>query len=362
MGFPLLVIGVLVFLVAFHVLLYSSFGPNVSPKIVLYKDVTEEVLKKIEARKVADLPLQEVPQGRNFSGTRISQTGHEDIVKPITPCAGTSSAFLLILVGSPVKNYHRRRVVRSTWGAITSHKGYTIKTVFYMGKALNSILQGQVVLENKEYNDIYQSQIDDGYYNLTLKNLDGFKWALTECPVARYVLKVDDDVFVYPRNTVDYLTSMRVKDEATLYQGYGMSANPAYRNKKNKWYISYETYRNATYPPYNLGFAVLFSMKIVKDIHDASFKAPSYYKVDRNFPFEDVFMGICAKYLGIVPKFVYDRFYRNPGPFYKAVAANKCRYLTAIAAHEVDLGLFYYYLKSSDNVRISIIKACPKLA
>ncbi|XP_064626777.1 beta-1,3-galactosyltransferase 5-like [Lineus longissimus] len=274
-------------------------------------------------------------------------------VKPVSPCPESTSAFLLILVGSPVTNHYRRHLVRSTWGNITSHKGYSIKVIFYMGKALNYNKQRELLSESKTHNDIVQSEIDDGYYNLTLKNLNGFKWAMKECPVARFVLKVDDDVFVYPKNTVDHLDTLKVSHEVKLYQGYRMSANPAYRNKGNKWYISHEAYKNATYPPYNLGFAVLFSMKVVKEIHDASFKAPGYFQVKRNFPFEDVFIGMCAKYLGIVPEAVYDRFFRNPPSFSDAVSANQCKYLTAIAAHALNPDWFCYYSKASEIVRES---------
>jgi hypothetical protein len=319
-----------------------------------FLDVTEEFFRQGEKGNSANpwyryLVKDSVVAQMHHVGPR-GDGGTPNAIKPNAPCPASRLTFLLIMVASPIENLSKRKLVRLTWGAITTHNRYNIKLVFYMGKALNSSQQLEVETESRTHNDIVQSQIDDGFRHLALRTFEGFQWSISECPAARFLLKADDYTFVNVRNTVDYLKSMTAEDEVTLYQGYGRSSNPAFRNPGSRWYISYDEYRNGTYPPYNIGFAVLFSMKVVRDLHDASYKAAAYFHVRRDFPFEDVFIGICAKYLGIVPKFL-PTFFRNPESFDKEHEKNNCVFLTTLAVYGADPKMFYFYVESGEKIR-----------
>ncbi|XP_064626905.1 beta-1,3-galactosyltransferase 5-like [Lineus longissimus] len=316
----------------------------------IYQDVTDEFMRLGLGEKGGSELLRYAKASATLKAP-VMASGLElntDTIKSAMPCGG-SSTFLLVLVASPPKNHHIRSVVRLSWGAVKSHKGYTIKVLFYMGKPRNSSQQRELMSESISHNDIFQSEVADD--RLTLKTLAAFQWAGSECAVARFVLKVDDDVFVNVRNAVDYLKYLTPEDESTLYQGYGVSKSPAFRNEGGKWYISYEAYKNDTYPPYILGFASLFSMKVVNDLHAASFKVQGHFQLNRDFPFDDVFIGICAKYLGINPTFQYTRFYHDPSSFEENLKKDECQFVQSIAAYGVDRKMFYYYLEAGEKIR-----------
>lgn len=58
-------------------------------------------------------------------------------------------------------------------------------------------VQRAVQLESVDHGDILQSDsLVDTYHNLTYKALSALQWIADHCAGARYVLKVDDDVFV----------------------------------------------------------------------------------------------------------------------------------------------------------------------
>ena len=49
-------------------------------------------------------------------------------------------------------------------------------------------------------NDIVIEDFEDTYLNLTLKSTFMLKWMLDQCSDAKFVMKVDDDMFVHPAN------------------------------------------------------------------------------------------------------------------------------------------------------------------
>ena len=58
------------------------------------------------------------------------------------------------------------------------------------------------------YQDIVQEEFTDTYVNLTYKTISGLKWVSHYCRGARYVLKIDDHVFVNMLNLLDHLASL----------------------------------------------------------------------------------------------------------------------------------------------------------
>ena len=52
----------------------------------------------------------------------------------------------------------------------------------------------------------------DSYGNLTLKTMMGLKWASRYCWRAKFVYKVDDDMFVNVENLLKYLQQYQVSE------------------------------------------------------------------------------------------------------------------------------------------------------
>ena len=77
----------------------------------------------------------------------------------------------------------------------------------------------KIKAESFIYGDIIQENFIDGYYNLTLKTIMGFKWSSKYCSNAKFIMKLDDDVVVNTFDLLNYLNRIYLTDrpENTLY-------------------------------------------------------------------------------------------------------------------------------------------------
>ena len=164
--------------------------------------------------------------------------------------------FLLILVKSKINNFHRRQVIRETWGK--SDQKRSIRTVFLAGmpspmevdeitrfnslyvdiegihhnaeiihkkehnndinklnvkneKILSKLKHQEILykfeLEYEKYGDIVQQNFYDAYYNNTIKTLMGIRWVVDYCPKAKFYLFIDDDFFMNQNLLMKFLRS-----------------------------------------------------------------------------------------------------------------------------------------------------------
>ena len=116
---------------------------------------------------------------------------------PGRSCSGSTKVDLLLLITSSEGHADRRKAIRDTW-ANKQQSGFVVKRVFLFGKKGES-LQREIEPENEEFGDILQGDFEDSYRNLTLKTIMGYTWMRENCPIAKYVMKTDDDMFI---NTV----------------------------------------------------------------------------------------------------------------------------------------------------------------
>ncbi len=123
---------------------------------------------------------------------------------------------IVTYVQSSAVNGYRRYLIRKTWGdKSVRHGKYRIQLMFVIGRHKLHIKHPQSIIdlheENRQYGDIlYVPHVLDTYDNLTLKEIQGKEWISEHAQKARYVLKVDDDVFINTRawvNEVEKLDS-----------------------------------------------------------------------------------------------------------------------------------------------------------
>lgn len=163
------------------------------------------VQRFIELDKEPEVYGWERHRSRNVS-RYILPSEDSAILKPKDLCQ--QNTFLRIFVVSDVKNFHRRKIIRETWGnekkvgyhtfmkihSQTNHKYLNMsetwkgkpihfKIVFILGKdtSMEPKYQEQVVKEAELYNDILQEDFVEHYSNLTLKSLYILKWASKPC-------------------------------------------------------------------------------------------------------------------------------------------------------------------------------------
>lgn len=210
---------------------------------------------------------------------------------------------LLLFVKTAPENYNRRLAIRNTWG----NEKYThavlnanVKTLFALGIPARSQtreeLQQKLIWEDQIYHDIIQQDFEDTFYNLTVKLLLQFNWANTYCPQAKFFMTADDDIFIHMPNLVEYLQSLEQIGVQDFWIGHVHRGAPPIRNKESKYYVSYEMYQWPAYPDYTAGAAYLFSNDVTVKVYEASQILNSSLYID------DVFMGLCANKMGVVPQ------------------------------------------------------------
>ncbi|XP_004745142.1 lactosylceramide 1,3-N-acetyl-beta-D-glucosaminyltransferase [Mustela nigripes] len=210
---------------------------------------------------------------------------------------------LLLFVKTAPENYNRRYAIRKTWGNekyVQSQLNANIKTLFALGTPANPLtreeLQRKLVWEDQVYSDLIQQDFADSFYNLTLKLLLQFSWANSFCPHAKFLMTADDDIFIHMPNLIKYLQSLEKIGVQDFWIGRVHRGAPPVRDKRSKYYVPYEMYQWPAYPDYTAGAAYVISGDVAAKVYEASQTLNSSLYID------DVFMGLCANKMGIVPQ------------------------------------------------------------
>lgn len=143
--------------------------------------------------------------------------------------------------------------------------------------------------ESQEHHDLLQSNFLDSYQNLTIKTMVILEWLALRCPSASYAMKIDSDMFLNVHNLVKMLLKAPRRGYMT---GMVERGAPVLRDPNSKWFLPQEVFPELYYPDYALGLGYVFSLDLPKKIITASRHVKAIY-------IEDVYLGVCMKYLGI---------------------------------------------------------------
>jgi hypothetical protein len=113
-----------------------------------------------------------------------------------------ASLDLLVIVMSAVDHSEARNAIRKTWGKFAVERGAYL--LFLIGNTVNEELQHKIEAEDTQFEDILQGRYIDNYFNLTLKTISMMKWISEKCNKVKYVLKVDDDMFINMQHITDF--------------------------------------------------------------------------------------------------------------------------------------------------------------
>ncbi|XP_027406467.1 putative UDP-GlcNAc:betaGal beta-1,3-N-acetylglucosaminyltransferase LOC100288842 [Bos indicus x Bos taurus] len=207
-------------------------------------------------------------------------------------CKG-KSVFLLSLIFSSPENGTRRDLIRKTWGNVTSVGGHPILTLFALGMPVLVTTQQEIDKEPQKNNDIIGGILLDSVENQTLKIIAMTQWAVAFCPNALFVLKVDEEMFVNIPSLVDYLLNLKEHVE-DIYVGRVIHQDTPNRDPNSQEFVPFSQYPEKYYPDYCSREAFVMSQ-------DA---ARMMYVVFKEVPIiapADVFIGICAKSIGLIP-------------------------------------------------------------
>ncbi|XP_074101847.1 beta-1,3-galactosyltransferase 5 [Cotesia typhae] len=189
------------------------------------------------------------------------------------PCNKTQP-LLLMLIHSAPGNFAKRNVVRDTWGKQTPE----MIVLFLVGATLD--YQADLNKENNNYQDIIQGNFIDAYRNMTYKHVMALKWATYHCPSAKYILKLDDDVFVHTPAMIDFLKhGLSPWGARRLILCDPLSTGAVKRSWRSKWRVSPQEYPGRRYPAYCAGWAILYSPDSVFLLYKEAQREP-YFWID----------------------------------------------------------------------------------
>lgn len=204
------------------------------------------------------------------------------------PSERDSKSDLDILVGvsSTVSNSARRRAVRNSWFKYTSQESPVggqqkqhIETKFIVSN-LNS---PDVNNESKNFGDIVQLDVPEGYENLWRKVIAFCNWAITNRKF-RYLMHADDDSFVRLDLIMELVNSW---PSERFYWGYiwnlnlGSPQTSPIRNPKNKSHMPHGQYQQDYYPPFASGCCFVLSYDLIEALTSA--QVPDYRVMDPPF-------------------------------------------------------------------------------
>nr|XP_033813479.1 lactosylceramide 1,3-N-acetyl-beta-D-glucosaminyltransferase-like [Geotrypetes seraphini]XP_033813480.1 lactosylceramide 1,3-N-acetyl-beta-D-glucosaminyltransferase-like [Geotrypetes seraphini]XP_033813481.1 lactosylceramide 1,3-N-acetyl-beta-D-glucosaminyltransferase-like [Geotrypetes seraphini]XP_033813482.1 lactosylceramide 1,3-N-acetyl-beta-D-glucosaminyltransferase-like [Geotrypetes seraphini]XP_033813483.1 lactosylceramide 1,3-N-acetyl-beta-D-glucosaminyltransferase-like [Geotrypetes s len=254
---------------------------------------------------------------------------------------------LLLFVKSSPESRDRRDAIRQTWGNekyIFSQYEANIKIMFALGVQKDPVnrqkLQAKLKWEDQQYNDLIQQDFLDTFHNLTLKLVFQFEWANTYCSHAKFIMSADDDIFIHTPNLISYLQSLEKTDVKDLWIGRVHRGSAPRRDRNSKYYIPYEIYQQLSYPDYTSGAAYLISGDVAAKVFEAS------QTLNTSFYIDDVFMGLCANKIGIVPQ--HHLFFSGEGK----TPYHPCIYSRMMTSHGHVKDLYYLWKEAtSHNVK-----------
>ncbi|XP_076101529.1 beta-1,3-galactosyltransferase 1-like [Mytilus galloprovincialis] len=208
---------------------------------------------------------------------------NEEICKP-----SNESIDVLIMIMSSPQNKLSRDAIRDTWLKHTKMNKGNIRYVFLLGE---SQMTKELEEENFQTMDIILGSFKDTYNNLTYKTMMSFQWATKHCRNAQFVMKTDDDVYVH----IPGLKRVINENANALQNAVGgrcqRIASPI-RDKRSKWYASFESYPDKTYPGYCSGTGYVTSLNVITKIVEISKTVPFFH-------LEDVYVALCIKKNGL---------------------------------------------------------------
>ncbi|XP_069098409.1 beta-1,3-galactosyltransferase 9 [Pleurodeles waltl] len=245
---------------------------------VTYSDASVLELRE-KARKLDLVPMKD-NISRSYVISDSEACSHKDIL-------------LLLIISSSPENKTKRDLIRQTWANVTQVKGYTVLTLFALGKPKSETVQLEIIKESEEHGDIIQGSFEDSIQYQTLKLIMSMQWMVTFCPNTRFLLKVEEDMFVNLMSIVDYLIHLRTHPE-DIYIGRVIHQETPVRSPERPDFVPFSLFPEKYYPDYCSGAAFIISQDVARKVYVASEDVPTQVP-------PDVFVGMCAKRVGIVP-------------------------------------------------------------
>ncbi|XP_059153456.1 beta-1,3-galactosyltransferase 1-like [Physella acuta] len=230
-----------------------------------------------------------------LNSSRVSDIPSQYSIPGTSVCSGDVD--LLVIVISVIQHSDWRLLIRQTWASPIYDKSWSqkdlVKLVFFFGnEGFTDVENLALFNESKLYGDIVVASFKDSYGNLSLKLATALTWASKHCPHAKFVAKVDMDVFLHIDVLLKLLHSVLL-NYTNFIIGYKHTSQKPAVLRAGKWAVPRDVYPYSYFPNYIFGPSYVLTGSVV-------------HKMAASFPFvhivpnEDAFItGIMAVRLNI---------------------------------------------------------------
>lgn len=215
---------------------------------------------------------------------------------------------VLFVVHTATDHTKQRELLRQTLGSKSVTQLLNSTLLFLVGKTNHPVVNVTLHAEAKIYGDVVILPFLDTYKNLTLKFLNGIRWAVDHCGhTTKLFVKLDDDALVNPFLLNSWLQS---QDNTTSGLQCAVYSNVSVvRDPRSKWHVSPQEYTASLYPNYCAGVGYIMSPSVAWELLQTSQRVPFFW-------IDDVYAtGMLAEAVGI-PLVNMTRYYDFwPSPF-----------------------------------------------
>ncbi|KAL3857932.1 hypothetical protein ACJMK2_012557 [Sinanodonta woodiana] len=240
-------------------------------------------------------------------------------------CQNIESLFILVIFHSAAFHFDQRKFLRQTWANKDLLRSHTMRVLFLVGLPREYSIQERLQKENDQHGDIVQGDFIDDYHNLTHKGVMGFKWIIENCNNAKYVIKIDDDVFVNVFYLIEIVLPVVEKHPRHIFC-YTRENNTVARNGRHAVDKHYFPGVRRLPFPFCAGPFVLIPNALVVKLYAASLRTPFIW-------LEDVYLfGILPLVTGNVSLFHLPNCHEDPNNALECFSSKaKCNILAAFA-------------------------------
>ncbi|CAN8002822.1 unnamed protein product, partial [Ixodes hexagonus] len=259
-------------------------------------------------------PIEQLSSGYHRLPYPVENTSYLPIAHSVASECRSNLSYLFFVHTAP-GHFSHRNILREFIGNATLKSWYNWSIVFFLGLAHDGKTMNNVLKEAAHNGDIVVFPYMDTYRNLTYKFVYGMKWTMDNCPSAKYIVKMDDDILLNLYKLLEYL-DQRTESEQPAFHCCVWNGMPVLRHTKSPWYLSKKLYPKNMFPRYCSGSTVIFTSSVLRPLYNASFKFP-FLSVD-----DALVTGEMAKIAG-VGHVSLNKYYSFRGYDWKKVVEGK---------------------------------------
>lgn len=251
----------------------GSEHPTISNKAVL-KENMNDTIHHTHANRSEDY----FAANQTAMKDKIWLVSNEDNIYAIennSTGQGSEKTMILVLVHSSTENFEQREAIRRTWGSIKRFNTCNITIVFILGLPTKPSVQSKIKQESDRFKDIIQGKFNDTYHNLTIKAVLGLRWATEHCKGLKFIVKVDDDVYLNSFQVYDDLIRNYFNVTRTIICKVRPNGTSKI-NRKGKWKVDMTEFVNLKYWPvtYCPGHFVVYTADIISELYAVAKMTP----------------------------------------------------------------------------------------